>query len=78
MRNSYHRSTWLEVSVIIILAALAFGLALLCLGLFLEPRGRVSCADLGSYDDIVSVFHSGNPQLDRDHDGIPCENRKIK
>lgn len=56
---------------------LLFGcIGLLCViaYLCLQPKGRVSCADFGSYTDIPPNWQFITPWLDRNHNSIPCEN----
>lgn len=38
-----------------------------------QPKGRVSCASFGSYEDALRAYGAGATWLDRDGDGIPCE-----
>lgn len=35
-----------------------------------------SCAEFKSRKEIIDSFRAGNIRLDRDNDGIPCENSK--
>lgn len=57
-----------------ILIFLILGLLLVCDFLVLQPKGRVSCADFGSYSDALSAYQQGAQWLDSNHNGIPCEN----
>lgn len=57
------------------LGVMVFALGLVVVCLILQPKGRVSCADFGSYEDMVAAYRSYAPWLDgNDHDGKPCEN----
>jgi len=38
-----------------------------------NPR---TCKDFKNRNDILKAFNSGLVNLDRDRDGIPCENKK--
>lgn len=55
--------------ILIVVVAISFGSNVVQ---FLEPKGRLSCADFGSYSDIPSNWEATMPWLDRNHDGIPC------
>lgn len=64
----------------ILVAILVLGLTcFLCSGWYaaawaiLQPKGRVACADFGSYEDAKDAYDAGAKQLDGDGDGIPCE-----
>jgi hypothetical protein len=46
--------------------------------LLLQPKGHLTCGSFGSYADAVASLAAGNTQLDRDHDGEPCEDLKKK
>lgn len=41
--------------------------------LALQPKGRVSCADFGSYTDALAAYRRGATWLDANHNGTPCE-----
>lgn len=60
--------------IVVILGAIIFGLFLVTVDLALQPKGRVSCADFGSYNDALRAYSAGASWLDKDGDGIPCEN----
>lgn len=54
--------------------------ALMAIGLFAtaawgisQPKGRVSCASFGSYNEALRAYTGGASWLDHDGDGIPCE-----
>lgn len=68
---SIHSSALGVVSVVLLACAL-----FACTALYLQPKGRVSCADFGSYIDIPSDWKATTPWLDRAYhsksDGIPC------
>lgn len=56
--------------------------AALCLSAYLifmdisQPKGRLYCYSFGSYADMHSYFTINKAAwLDKDSDGIPCENR---
>lgn len=72
MKNSHQNAqTWITV----ILGIIIFGLSFLVACQFLQPKGRVSCASFGSYEDAQRAFAGGAIWLDRDHDNKPCEER---
>jgi hypothetical protein len=56
------------------------GVALTCLIIcvlwveFERHTGKKTCASYSSYAEILKAFPT-NPQLDGNHDGMPCESR---
>lgn len=48
-----------------------------CAVMYLQPKGRVSCASFGSYSDALASYNNGDTWLDRSYhgkkDGIPCK-----
>lgn len=42
---------------------------------FSQPNGRVSCADFGSYADMLDAYKNGAQWLNGDpwNDDVPCE-----
>lgn len=55
------------------LGIVIFALGFTVVSLILIPKGRPTCRSFGSYADIVSAFKHGAQWLDKDGDGIPCE-----
>lgn len=62
---------WIAVVLVALLAVAVF------FGVYqsLQPKGRVSCADFGSYTDALNAYRNGAIWLDRNHNGIPCSSR---
>lgn len=60
--------------ILIVVVTISFGSNVVQ---FLQPKGRVSCADFGSYTDIPSDWKVTMPWLDREYhgesDSIPCD-----
>lgn len=64
----------IHTAMILTLCAVVAILGFLLMVGYLQPKGRVSCLDFGSYDDANRAFSTGKaPWLDHDNDGIPCE-----
>lgn len=40
-----------------------------------QPKGTLTCESFGSYDQMYQAYNAGALNLDRDHDGCPCEAR---
>lgn len=57
----------------IVLCVLIFGLVIGLAYTVLQPKGRVSCADFGSYGDAYNAYQHGAMWLDGNHNGIPCQ-----
>lgn len=68
-------TTWPQIVILVIFVAIIYGLCMCVASLYLEPKGRVSCADFGPYDypGALHALKKGATWLDKDHDGIPCE-----
>lgn len=58
------------IALVSILAAVAFASAFIFV--YLQPKGRLSCADFGSYSDALNAYNHGSKYLDGNGDGIPC------
>jgi len=62
----------------IIIAGLRLTVFVLAMALsaqLLQPKGLATCGSFASRADIIEAYNNGNTNLDRDHDGIPCEGR---
>lgn len=64
-----------HTAISVFLLFIVFSLCLVVAFQFLQPKGRVSCADFGSYEDAQRAYAGGAIWLDRDKDGRPCETR---
>lgn len=71
MKNTHTYYIALMVGLVLII----FSLSMCLVYQVLQPKGRVSCASFGSYDDMQYAFQRGAFQLDRDHDGKPCQEK---
>lgn len=56
--------------IALLLLACSFSVILF---LILQPKGSITCESFGSYYDIPLDWKIKYPQLDRNHDGIPCD-----
>lgn len=74
MIHSHDTLIWLALGAFLAI----FLLGLVVVDQYLQPKGRVSCADFGSYADIMNAYNHGATYLDRNGDGIPCNSRKPK
>lgn len=75
---SIHSSALGVVSVVLLACAL-----FACMALYLQPKGRVSCADFGSYGDALDAYKHGATQLSKKgasgiDNHIPCEDTLYK
>lgn len=72
MKHLRNNAIWILPTILVLII---FSLALSLAYADLQPKGRLTCRNFGSYDDALISFKSGNIQLDGGkHNGIPCEN----
>lgn len=61
------------VAALVVIGVLIFGLAATIVLLISTPKGHPNCASFISQSDrIYALNHDGDTWLDRNHDGIPC------
>lgn len=83
MKKTHQPISKLTVVIHVIMACLIIGLGFVVAGLLLQPKGRVSCADFGSYADIQAAYIHGDtwlsrPGKDGEDNHVPCESMLSK
>lgn len=73
LRQDLGKQSKVLVAILIVGIIVVYALASFGVWSYLQPKGRASCADFGSYGDACTALKSGDKQLDSDHDNKPCE-----
>ena len=67
---------WVSIALVTFFGFIIFTLALSLAWQVLSPQGRVSCDDFPVWGDALDAYNQGAYYLDRDRDGVPCEETK--
>jgi len=67
---------WVSVALLSFFGGIVFLLSLSLLWQVVSPTGRKSCSDFHSWTSAYEAYRQGAYYLDRDKDGVPCEDEK--